>query len=273
LDASNKTCPVTSEDKKVADAILSSITVTNTIPSVSGKDAPSVEEIRNMIKYNNAAQERCVTVKDYISRILKMPPRYGCPFRVGALEENNKVMIYLMFTDNLGQLSDVLPSQLVENIQNYLSHYRSINDFVEIKSGRIVNLSFEADLYVDKNYNSGEVVKSVINTIKSYMDINNHDLGKDIYVSDIQKEITNVDGVLNLIDLRVYNEFGTGYSQTKISQQTVYLTEDDYGYDKTEDSERSEVDLNASDYILNSEADEMFEIKNDTDIRIRVKTR
>jgi hypothetical protein len=105
------------------------------------------------------------------------------------------------------------------------------------------------------------------------MDINNHDLGKDIYVSDIQKEITNVDGVLNLIDLRVYNEFGTGYSQTKISQQTVYLTEDDYGYDKTEDSERSEVDLNASDYILNSEADEMFEIKNDTDIRIRVKTR
>ena len=43
---------------------------------------------------------------------------------------------------------------------------------------------------------------------------------------------------------------------------------------ETDSGERSEIDFDASDYILNSESDEMFEIKNpDNDIRIRLKAR
>ena len=273
LNAINKTSPVTNSDKTLASSILSTVTVTNTIPSVSGKDAPSEDEIRAMIKYNNGAQERCVTIKDYENRVQMMPARYGCPFRVGAVEENNKVMIYLLLCNHLGQLSDVMPSEMITNIQNYLSKYRTINDFVEIKSGRIINLSFEVDVYVNKNYTASEVVNNVISTIKDYMDINKHYLGEDIYVSDLEKEISKVDGVINLIDLRIYNEFGSGYSSTQISQQTVSVT-DDSGYDYQADTERSEIDLDASDYILNSDADEMFEIKNpDNDIRVRIKSR
>lgn len=274
LDATNKEAPV-GNDTELAANIIRSIEVTNTIPSVSGKDAPTVDEIRAMIKYNNASQERCVTVKDYENRVQMMPARYGCPFRVSAIEENNKIMIYLLMVDYLGQLTDVLPSEMLINIQNYLSKYRTINDFVEIKSGRIVNLSFEADLYFDKNYNASDVLKSVINTIKDYMDINKHMLGEDIYVSDLEKEISKVDGVINLIDLRVFNEYGPGYSKTLISQQTIEVSEAD-GYDPTVsgEAERSEVDLDASDYILNSDSDEMFEIKNpEVDIRVRLKAR
>lgn len=273
LNAVNKTTPLTADAKKTASDIISTITVTNTIPSVSGKDAPNEDEIKAMIKYYNGAQERCVTVKDYESRIQMMPARYGCPFRVSAVEENNKIMIYLLLCNYLGQLSDALPSEMVINIQNYLSKYRTINDFVEIKAGKIINLSFEIDVYINKNYNTGEVVNSIIGTVKDYMDVNKHYLGEDIYVSDIEKDISKVDGVINLIDLRIYNEYGNGYSKTEISQQTVNYGGDGE-YDYVPDSDRSEIDLDASDYILNSNADEMFEIKNpDSDIRIRVKTR
>ena len=75
-----------------------------------------------------------------------------------------------------------------------------INDFIEIKSGRIVNLQFEIDLFVDKNYNTSDVLTNVINAVKKYMDINRLQMGDDIFVGDIEKEISKVDGVLNLIE-------------------------------------------------------------------------
>lgn len=273
LNAVNKTTPSTASDKISAANIIASITVTNTIPSVSGKDAPNEDEIKAMIKYYNGAQERCVTVKDYESRIQMMPARYGCPFKVSAIEENNKIMIYVLLCNYLGQLSDAMPSEMMANILNYLSKYRTINDFVEIKTGKIINLSFEVDAYINKNYNTGDVVNSIISTVKDYMDVNKHQLGEDIYVSDIEKEISNIDGVINLIDLRIYNETGNGYSKDMISQQIVNYGGDGE-YDYVPDGDRSEIDLDASDYILNSNADEMFEIKYpDNDIRVRVKVR
>lgn len=269
LDAEIGTCIYTLDEQKIANAVRNSITVTNTIPSVSGKDIPTIEELRNMIKYNNAAQERCVTLKDYENRILMMPPKYGCPFRVSATEENNKVMLYLIGLDNNGYLTPTMPEQMIKNIINYLSMYRSLNDFVEIKSGRIINLSFEADVFVDKNYNPGDVVKNIINTIKNYMDVNKRYIGEDIFVGDIQKEISKVDGVLNLIDLRVYNEHGRNYSQVMTPQQIKPF--DNYG---EREEGRDEIDLIESDYVLITESDSIFELKfPETDIKIRVKTR
>lgn len=282
LNAEIGKCIRNDEDQKIVTAVKNSLKVTNTIPSVSGKDMPSEDEIRNMIKYYNAAQGRCVTVKDYESRILQMPPKYGTPFRVGAIEENNKVMIYLLGIDYLGHLNDVLPTQLVKNIINYLSVYKSINDFVEIKSGRIINVSFDIDLYINKNYNKSDVVTEVINTVTNYMDINKHQMGEDIFIGDLEKEISKVDGVINLIDLKVYNEFGDGYSQTRSSQEVYVPSTCEYssafGGESDDDGEtidsKQRLDLEASDGILYTDNDSMIELKYpEKDVRIRVKSR
>lgn len=254
------------DDYRLLNEVKNSLRVTNTTPSVSGKDAPSVDEIRAMVKYNNAAQERCVTLKDYENRVMLMPSRYGVPFRVRAVEENNKVMLYLMGIDSDGKLSTEIPLQMAKNLANYLSMYRSINDYVEMKAARIVNVSFEGTIYVDKNYNAGDVVKNVIKTIKDYMDINKRQLGEDIFVGDLEKEISKVDGVINLIDLTIYNEHdSTRYSSIQTSQEII---EEDMT------AGRSKINLEASDYILNSEPDEMFEVKYpERDIKIYVKAR
>lgn len=258
-------CP-TAINRQTAAEVRSSLSVVNTTPSVSGKDAPTIEEIKMMTKYSNAAQERCTTIKDYESRILEMPSRYGCPFRVAGIEENNKIMLYVLGIDYNGKLTDALPTMLVTNMTNYLSMYRTINDFVEIKSGRIINVSFEVDVIIDKNYNVGDVMQHIIDAIKNYMDINKHYLNEDIYVGDISREISNIDGVLNLMDLRVYNEFGNGYSPTRTTQKTIS--------DGTK-ATSEEIDLEESEYILKSDADSMFEIKfPEKDIKIvKVLTR
>lgn len=263
----------------LSSSVRSSIEVTNTTPSVSGKDMPSNEELRYMIKYHNAAQNRCVTVKDYEDRILLLPPKYGTPFRVGVMEENNKVMIYLLGLDYQGKLDTLLPVTLINNIKEWLSGYRMINDYVEIKSGRIINLAFDVDIIMDKNYNKSDVVRMVINKVKDYMDINKHRMGEEIYIGDLEKEISKVDGVINMISLRVYNVHGPSekYSTTHIGQEitTIDTTCDvNEAIDYLGDTDRDLVDLNATDGILYNDGDQMMEIKYpETDIVVRVKSR
>ena len=230
------------------DTIIKTLRVENTTPSVSGKDMPSEREMRYLIKYHNAAQERCVTVKDYIDRILMLPPKYGTPFRVGVAEENNKIMVYLLGLNYDGKLDTLLPSTLAKNIEDYLSAYRMINDYVEIKSGRIINLSFDIDVIVDKNYNKVDVIREIINTVTRYMDVNAHIMGEELYMGDLQKEISKVDGVINLISMNVINEFGTDYSHTTVSQETIE-------YDGEGADYKSVIDLEATDGILYNEGD------------------
>ena len=256
------------DSQKIA-AVRKSISVTNEYPSVTGKDAPTVDEVKAMIKYNNSAQNRCVTVKDYENRIMLMPPRYGSPFRVSAVEENNKVMVYMLGINSDGTLSDILPEQLINNISDYLSKYRTINDYVEMKSGRIVNISVEADIYIDKNYIAGDVISETIDVIKKFFDINKHFLGETIYLSMLMKEISNISGVLNLMNLRIFNNFGNGYSQAKSIDPIVA---DSAFVNDAEDM--SQIDIEATTYLLNTDADAMFEIKMpDVDIRIRSMVR
>jgi hypothetical protein len=245
---------------------------------VSGRNMPSVEEIKYFIKYNNGAQDRCVTIKDYHDRLSKLPPRYGCPFRYGVIEENNKIMIYTLGLDENGNLTEVLPQILSDNIKNYLSEYRMINDYIEIKSGRVINLQFEIDFYVDKNYNTSNVVANVINAVKDYMDKNRLQMGDDIFVGDIEKEISKIDGVQNLIELRAYNIFGNGYSSSKTLQK-IKTPFECYNSDEEIDSDievgdRNCIDLKASDKMLYTESDTMFEIKYpEKDIICRPKIR
>ena len=252
-------------------AVRNSITVVNTTPSVSGKDMPTVQEMKYLIKYNKGAQNRCVTVKDYIDRVLMMPPKYGTPFRVGAAEDNNKIMLYLLGIDYRKKLDAALPSLLTENIQNYLTEYRMINDFVEIKPGRIINLSVEVDVHVDKNYNMSDVVSLIINKVQEYFDINKRNMGDDLYVGDLKKEISKIDGVANLIEVRVYNETCAGYSPTQTSQE-LYTSGDCNRIQEEIVPGRNRIDLEASDGIIYSDGDTMLEIKYpEKDIRVYPK--
>lgn len=256
-------------DATVRDAVRRTITVVSTTPSVSGKDMPTEKELKYLIKYNSGSQNRCVTVKDYIAQLLKLPAKYGTPFRVGVSEENNKIMIYLIGLDYEGKLDSVLPTALIQNIRDYIAGYRMINDYVEIKSGKIINVGFDVDVYIDKNYNKSDVIANIITTISDYMDVNKRNMGDDVFVGDIQKEVSKVDGVLNVIRMDVYNYYNGDYSTTRTSQEVDGEAE---GVDRN--GKRIKIDLEASDYVLYSEGDSMLEIKfPENDIHIRCKTR
>lgn len=258
-------------------SVRNTLTVNNPTPSYGGKDAPNSDEVRQIIKYNSAAQNRCVTLKDYYAKIAQIHPKYGTPFRYNVVEENNKVVIYTLGLDYQGDLMTMLSETVANNIKEYISMYKCVNDFVEIRSGKVINVGFDVNVYIDKSYDKSEVVKRIIELIQDYMDIRRHFMGEDIFLGDLEKEISKLDGVVNLVSLRCVNKTGEGYSsevinQTTVDQNTCTNIEraESLGYDASE----LEVDLLDSDKTLYSSIDTMFEIKYPSrDIRCRAKVR
>ena len=265
------------EDSRKKRDVQSSLSVTNTTPSYGGKDEPSDEELRQLIKYNAAAKNRCVTLHDYVARIIELPAKYGTPFRCGVIEENNKVVIYTLGLDSEGHLDSKLSEYVANNIKEYLSMYKMINDFVEIRSGKVINVSFEIDIFVDKAYEKSEVVKRVIELVTEYMDVRNHLMGEEYFLGDLEKEISKLDGVKNLIELRVYNKVGmeNGYSDDETTQELI--DPNDCCYDEYSESDTNfdrRIDLKASDKILFTEANSLIEVKYpNRDIRVNVRQR
>ena len=256
----NVSITVNGANASTSNAVKSSLKVNNVFPALGGKNVPSVEEIRNMVRYNFSAQNRAVTIKDYQTRISQMDGQYGVPFRCGVFEEQNKIKVYTLGLDQDSKLTNTSTSTLKQNIATYLANYRMINDYVNISDGRIINLGFEVDVYIDKKVPQSQIISQVINSIQSYMDINKFQMGDNVYLSSLIETINGVGGVLNVIELRVFNKVGGGkYSLNEISQPYS-------------DVATRQIDISA-DYTLFGEPTSMFEIKYpNTDISVRVKS-
>lgn len=260
--------------------VLTSLTVTNISSALAGKDSPSTSEIKYLMKYNTSSQNRAVTVTDYRSKLMEMPPKYGAPFRCSVIEENNKVEMDFLGLDSNGNLTSYLPQTLVENSIEYLSNFKQINDYIEIKSGKIYNIGVMGEMFIDKNYNQANVVTSVINKIKEYFSVNNHEMGDDIFVGDLEKEIMLLDGVIGIIRMKIYKIYNGGYSSDvcplpETSEESVCGSEPSEGFSlKDEGSISREIDLDATDYVLYGDYNSMYEIKSpSSDIQIKIKTR
>ena len=197
--------------------VVRSLTVLNPIPAIGGNDGLSVEQIRQLIKYNFSSQYRDVTLTDYLVQVYKMPGKFGSPFRANALKVNNKVVIPILDIGADGKLSNSSNTLLKENIAEYLSQYRMVNDYVEIRDGRIFNLAFDIDIYVE-NIADNQIASSVISIVRNYLDINIHEMNQDIFLGRLQKEILAANGVVNIVSIKVYNKVGGNYSVNSVSQ-------------------------------------------------------
>ena len=252
---------INGDDSDINRIIGQSISVNNPIPALGGKEQPSVDEIRNLVRYNFSAQNRCVTIKDYQSRVPLMPGEFGVPFRTGVYEERNKVNVSILALDENSKLTTQSTSALKQNIAEYLADFRMINDYVTIKNGRVLNLAFEIDVFAEKAVPKGQVISGVIKQVTDYMDINKWDMGDNIYISQLVENINNVGGVLNVTDLRIFNKVNENgkYSLNEVAQPYI-------------DDETRQIDLLGR-YTLFGEPNAMFEVKYpNKDIKVTIST-
>jgi len=249
---------VTGPNESFNSQVQQSLRVTNVTPAVGGADQPTIEELRNMVAYNFSAQDRAVTLNDYKSLIETMPSTYGAPAKVNVLEQDNKVKIKLLSYDDKGNLTDIVSNTLKNNILNYLSEYRMINDYIDITSGQVIDLSLEIDLIVDKNEKSSDILKTIIEDTISFFAIEKRKMGDPLFVGDLMKEIGNVAGVVNVVDIRVYNQIGGTYSSSEVSQS--------YKNSVTKEIQQSDMTV----FMLSNQ---IFQIRfPNVDIKVRTKS-
>jgi hypothetical protein len=238
--------------------VINSLRVTNITPAVGGADQPTIEEIRNMVSYNFAAQNRAVTLNDYKSLIENMPSTYGAPAKVNVMEEDNKVKIKLLSYDENGNLTDLVSSTLKNNILDFLSEYKMINDFIDIASGEVVDMRLEIDLAVNKNENQTDIIQTVIQNVTQYFDYGKRKMGDPLLVGGLHNIIGNVSGVENVIEIRVYNNIGGQYSSAQVAQ-------------KYKDNQTKEIQQ--LDNTIYMKSNQIYQIRfPNKDIKVRVKT-
>jgi hypothetical protein len=133
-----------------------------------------------------------------------------------------------------------------------------INDFLEIESGEVIDLSMEIDVVVDKNGNQTEIIRTIIEQSIEYFSIEKRKMGDPLFIGDLYRIIGDVVGVVNAIDVRVYNKIGGEYSSAEVAQPYV----------NTDTKEISQTDM-----TIFMKSNQIYQIRfPEKDIKVRVKT-
>lgn len=200
-------------------SVVNSLRCNNVTAAIGGAGVPSLEEVRNYVTFNFSAQKRAVTVQDYESIIRNMPAQFGAPAKVSITENDNKILIQILSYDTSGKLTSIVSNTLKQNIANYLSNYRMMNDYISIFTAEVIDVSVDVSIVLDTAQNSGQVISSVIDVVSNYFDPQVRQLGQNIYLSEIQSIIQNQNGVLTVTNLEVFNEVGGQYSSFETSME------------------------------------------------------
>ena len=123
---------VNGPSQSINTTVVNSLSCNNVTAAIGGANFPTMEEVRNLVGFNFSSQKRAVTVNDYDSLIRTMPSQFGAPAKVAITEENNKIKIQMLAYDESGSLTEILSNTLKNNVANYLSNYRMINDYISV---------------------------------------------------------------------------------------------------------------------------------------------
>ena len=212
---------VNGPSESVNTTVVNSLRCTNVTAAIGGANFPTTEEVRNLVSYNFSAQKRAVTVNDYDSIIRNMPSQFGAPAKVAITENNNKIIVQMLSYDESGKLTEVISNTLKNNVANYLSNYRMINDYVSIQSANVIDLSFNIDVVLDNTQNQGTVISQIITIVSEYFDPINRQMGENVNISELRRLIQNENGVISLSDIQVFNQVGGQYSSSQTSQRYI----------------------------------------------------
>jgi hypothetical protein len=127
-----------------------------------------------------------------------------------SLEEVNNpfaINMYILGYDsnkNLINLNDAVK----QNLKTYLGEYRMITDGINLINGFIVNIGCDFEIICYSNYNKNTVVADCLKQMQDYFNIDNWTFNKPINISEIELLLANVDGVMSVPSVKVYNLCG-----------------------------------------------------------------
>jgi len=248
---------VNGPSNNINQQVSSSLSVNNVTAAIGGANQPSIEEMRNMVTFNFASQNRAVTVNDYNALVKKMPGKYGAPAKTSITEKDNKINIEILSYDANGSLTQTVSNTLKQNIANYLSKYRMINDYISVNVAKVIDLEFDISVVIDSAQNQGQVITKIIDVVNKEMEPASREMGENVFLSVMRQQIQEVAGVISVSEIKVINKVGGQYSSSETSQ-------------RYKDKETKEIQL--IDETVFAEPSQIYQVRYpERDIKVRVK--
>lgn len=245
VEFANDNSGMTPSQLSLVQTVKNSLRVSNPVPATGGAGEETIDEIRQNALSFFSAQNRAVTVSDYVSRIYNLPPKYGTIAKAHVVSNSNlNVNIYQTvngvadsenqvtllnqaeqnyyrkvnydvsnpFGVNLYLLSydsnknlTRINEALLYNVRKYLEKYKMLTDSINIIDGYIINFGVDFKISVFNNYNKREVLNNCVQKIKEYFVIDKWTFNQPINISQLELEIAKIEGVQSVVYVKFKN--------------------------------------------------------------------
>jgi hypothetical protein len=203
----------------VLSIVKNSLEVTNEEPIASVNTTVTLEELKQRAIGSYAAQNRAVSKQDYESLVYNMPAKFGAIKRANIINDpsatNRRLALYIISENSSGNLA---PSGEItkNNLKNWLGTYKMLNDVIEIFDTKIINFSIEFSAHLDKRYDPDETLAKCIQKIRDLFSEVSY-IGEPIYITRIYKVLNDLDGIIDVKQVKLVNLTGGVYSTTPLN--------------------------------------------------------
>ena len=215
LDFANRNSLVQSKINTVQD----SIEVNNESPIIGSVANPTSMDLKRRIYDTFPTQNRAVTQADYENIAYRMPGKFGSIKRCSVQRDPDSMKrnlnMYVISEDRLGKLITT-NATIKNNLKTWLNQYRMLNDTVDILDAFILNFGIDFVVTPKTGVNRFDLLQKCIQQLQSKYS-NPYFIGEHLYVTDVYSELNKVDGVLDVVKVKITSKFSGNYSSTQFN--------------------------------------------------------
>lgn len=201
---------VVSLDASKVNDVVNSLEIDNEEPILGDIDIPNTDELRHRIRDTFATQNRAVTQQDYESFVYQMPPKFGSVKRCRIMRDSDSLKrnlnLYVISEDQTGILTEA-NSVMKNNVKTWLQKNKMINDTIDILNARVINLSIEFVAVGSLERTKFEVLSAAYERLQERFQ-RLPDIGEPFFITDVYKELRNVEGILDVTDVKIIKKNG-----------------------------------------------------------------
>ena len=193
--------------------VRASIEATNDTPIQGDVSAPNINDLRELISAAHSAQNRAVTMEDYKSLVLTMPPRFGGIKRCSIVRDidSNLRNINIYVISEVNGFLQTTNNVLKENIKTWLNSKRVINDSVDILDAKVVNLKVSFEVVAVSGVNTTQVLDACSKRLRRLF-LSKLDVGEAFNITDVYSALNSVPKVADATWVKINKASGTSYS-------------------------------------------------------------
>ena len=203
-------------------AVKTSIEVYNEDPITGGSNESKMgtQELRRKIYDVYAAQNRCVTQQDYEAMVYNMPDKFGSIARCRIIRDDDSfkrnLNLYVISRHPNGGMTTT-DDVIKENLKVWLNKNKMINDTIDILDAKVVNLGIEFKVKADTEVSKNQLLKECSAAIRrKYLSMDFH-IGESFKISEIYSILNRVEGVIDVMDVKVVRRIGNAYSDIRFN--------------------------------------------------------